>query len=117
MEEKTGMHILGRFNTPREYQPLTSEALVEKVSELVRSVGLTYLDEIHYQFENNGITLCVLLAESHVALHTWYERGYVDADVFVCGVTKDNRPAAEKLWAEIGKIFGSHVAYDHWIAR
>ena len=44
-----------------------------------------------------GVTGVVLLAESHLAVHTWPEHGVVTLDVFVCNVLSDNSARAEQL--------------------
>ena len=38
-----------------------------------------------YTFEPQGITGVILLAESHIAVHTWPEIGYIAIDIFTCG--------------------------------
>lgn len=43
-----------------------------------------------YKFEPQGITGVILLAESHIAVHTWPEIGYIAVDIFTCG--KEARP-------------------------
>jgi S-adenosylmethionine decarboxylase len=45
-----------------------------------------------HTFSPYGITGVVLLAESHIALHTWPEIGYTAVDIFTCG--KNARPMA-----------------------
>jgi S-adenosylmethionine decarboxylase len=35
--------------------------------------------------EGQGVTGVVLLAESHITLHTWPECGFAAADIFMCG--------------------------------
>ena len=52
-------------------------------------VGLTLVGEKwhtfpDYQGEPGGVTGMLLLAESHLAIHTWPERGGVTLDVYVC---------------------------------
>jgi len=42
-----------------------------------------------------GVTGFVLLAESHIALHTYPEHGFVGADVFTCGAAGDPRTVLE----------------------
>jgi S-adenosylmethionine/arginine decarboxylase-like enzyme len=41
----------------------------------------------------------VVLAESHLAIHTWPERTAATLDVYVCNFTADNSDKAEKLYA------------------
>jgi S-adenosylmethionine decarboxylase len=60
--------------------------------------------------ENYSYSSAFLLAESHVAVHTWPEYKYVSADVFVCNYSKDNTKAAEKLAQSIIDFYGSHVS-------
>ena len=43
-----------------------------------------YEPQVH-QFEPQGLTGIVLLAESHISIHTWPERGEAAIDVFTCG--------------------------------
>ena len=38
-----------------------------------------------YKFKPQGITGVILLAESHIAVHTWPEIGYIAIDIFTCG--------------------------------
>lgn len=52
-----------------------------------------YEPQIH-QFEPQGLTGIVLLAESHISIHTWPERGEAAVDVFTCG-GRDSRQIAE----------------------
>ena len=39
----------------------------------------------------------IVLAESHMSLHTWPEKKYVTLDVYVCSYTQDNREKAKNL--------------------
>ena len=52
-----------------------------------------YEPQIH-KFEPQGLTGIVLLAESHISIHTWPERGEAAVDVFTCG-GRDSRQIAE----------------------
>ena len=38
-----------------------------------------------YQFQPRGLTAVFLVAESHIAIHTWPEKRYAALDVFSCG--------------------------------
>jgi len=50
-----------------------------------REAGATVLGARFHQFQPEGVTGIVLLAESHASLHTWPEAGLVTLDVFTCG--------------------------------
>lgn len=65
--------------------------------------GLTIVDEKYHVFpewqgQPGGITGAVLLAESHLAIHTWPERRGVTLDVYVCNFTCDNEGKARQLF-------------------
>ena len=52
----------------------------------VEAAGATLLNlDLHYFTPNGGISGVAVLAESHMSIHTWPERGYAALDVFVCG--------------------------------
>ncbi len=55
----------------------------------------------HYHGEPGGVTGAVLLAESHLALHTWPERRGVTLDVYVCNFSTDNSAKAERLMDDL----------------
>lgn len=65
--------------------------------------GLTIVDDKYHVFpewqgQPGGITGAVLLAESHLAIHTWPERRGVTLDVYVCNFTCDNEGKARQLF-------------------
>jgi S-adenosylmethionine decarboxylase len=48
--------------------------------------GATILHgHFHHFGEGYGVSGVLVLAESHVSIHTWPERGYAALDIFVCG--------------------------------
>lgn len=80
-----------------------AEALRETCLAHVTAVGLTAVADRFHAFpprqpgEPAGVTGVVLLAESHLAVHTWPEQGVVTLDVFVCNLLGDNRERAQAL--------------------
>lgn len=73
-------------------------------------VGLTVVGEKwhtfpEYQGEPGGVTGMLLLAESHLAIHTWPERNGVTLDVYVCNFEDDNSAKAEHLMNELEAAF------------
>lgn len=57
----------------------------ESLIQAVDSSGATLVDLCIHQFSPYGVTATATLAESHIAIHTWPENGYLGADLFFCG--------------------------------
>ena len=66
---------------------LTAPAVVETaLSGAARAAGATILHSHFHQFgEGGGVSGVVVLAESHISIHTWPERDFAAIDVFMCG--------------------------------
>ena len=76
----------------------------------VEAAGLTVVDEKvftfpDYQGQPGGVTGAVLLAESHLAVHTWPELAAVTLDVYVCNFGADNSAKAEALMQALLRDF------------
>lgn len=86
---------------------LTSgKEVVELLRELVERSGLEPLKTQFHDFGAGGTTAVVLLAESHVAIHTWPETNrLVVADISVCNYTADNRQKTHLLKDLLIKAF------------
>src|SRR5882672_2843065 len=61
------------------------------------------LDSKH--FEGSGFTGAVVLAESHLAIHTWPEKQGLTLDVYVCNYSADNSAKARQLFDTIVGYF------------
>ena len=55
------------------------------LTEAISRSGGTVIKPCFHQFSPHGVTGVVVIAESHVAVHTWPEFGYCALDVFTCG--------------------------------
>ena len=65
-------------------------------------VGATVLGESFHQFNPHGVSGVVIIAESHLFIHTWPELGYAAVDIFTCGNSVQPEKAAQKLIRELG---------------
>jgi S-adenosylmethionine decarboxylase proenzyme len=99
-----GLHIIGDlYNCGGELLD-SAERLRALCVKACRDAGLTVLGEHFYQFDGvdatqkGGATGAVVLAESHLAVHTWPERNGATLDVYVCNHTGDNTRKAEALF-------------------
>jgi spermidine synthase len=86
----------------------------KRLSELVRQytnqAGLTIVGEKFHAFaypdgSAAGVTGTLLLAESHVAIHTWPERQAVTLDVYVCNFENDNSDKARDIVDRLIAVF------------
>ena len=67
----------------------------------IRSGAVILGDSIH-RFSPQGVSGVVVIAESHLSVHTWPEYGYAAVDVFTCGTTVNPRVAADVLIEGLG---------------
>ena len=73
-------------------------ALVSAAEE----AGATVLGKSFHQFAPQGVSGVVLIAESHLSLHTWPEHAYAAVDIFTCGTTVKIVVAADALIRQLG---------------
>lgn len=102
-----GIHLIGDLRNCSAISAFRqdAEALRLQCMELVRNAGLTALGSYFHGFDGGGVTGIVVLAESHLAIHTWPEDRYVTLDVFVCNYSRDNTEKAEWLFAAVTALF------------
>ncbi|MBA7630658.1 S-adenosylmethionine decarboxylase proenzyme [subsurface metagenome] len=74
---------------------------VKDVKQIMRQViqksKSTMVRSSFHQFQPEGVTGMILIRESHIAIHTWPEEGYVAADIFTCGQEMDPYIAIEVM--------------------
>lgn len=78
-----GNHLIAEFWRGKIIED--EKKLKEILFEAVRRSSNTPLKFSFHKFNPRGITGVVLLAESHIALHTWPEFNYLAIDIFTCG--------------------------------
>lgn len=59
-----------------------------------QAIDVAVLDSTFRQFEPQGVTGVVVIAESHLSVHTWPEHRYVAVDIFTCGNVDPQRAHA-----------------------
>jgi S-adenosylmethionine decarboxylase len=99
-----GMDAASRFADVRRAEALTPKLLYAVDARLTRPSAVTdvaqltslasaavaagrghVLDASHVIFPNGAITLVLILAESHLSIHTWPEEDLIAIDLFSCG--------------------------------
>jgi S-adenosylmethionine decarboxylase len=74
-------------------------------STLLRAAGdcgATVLGESFHPFSPQGVSGVVIIAESHLSIHTWPEYGYAAVDIFTCGDSVEPEKAAVVLIEKLG---------------
>jgi S-adenosylmethionine decarboxylase len=62
------------------------DRIEQALIDAVNAAGATLLHiHLHTFSEGGGISGVAVLAESHISVHTWPEKGYAAFDVFMCG--------------------------------
>jgi S-adenosylmethionine decarboxylase len=64
--------------------------------------GATVLGDSFHQFEPQGVSGVVIIAESHLFIHTWPECGYAAVDIFTCGESVKPNKAAQIIIEKLG---------------
>ena len=105
-----GLHIIADlYNCQKSDLLLSSANLRELCVDACTGAGLTVLGDHFIQFDGadgtqqGGSTGAVVLAESHLAIHTWPERDGATLDVYVCNFTCDNTGKAEAVYKTLMK--------------
>lgn len=63
----------------------------------VEQAGCTLVGLQSHSFNPQGVTALALLAESHLSIHTWPERGFAAVDMFTCGPAESVHAACAGL--------------------
>ncbi len=78
------------------------EAVKQTLVEAARRAQATIVDVVFHEFNPFGISGVVVIAESHLSIHTWPEYRYAAVDIFSCGDTLQPDVAAHYLVAQFG---------------
>ncbi len=92
-----GQHVLAEFF---ECDPniLNNITMVEKLMiEAALECGATIVQKCFHMFNPYGVSGVIIIAESHLAIHTWPELGYAAVDLFTCGDKCDPKVSYEYL--------------------
>src|SRR5258706_373557 len=103
-KKMNGLHLIGDLTGCRcdPQRLLDGEGFRAKCVAMVAESGLTTMDATFHTFDGGGFTGTVVLAESHLAIHTWPERQGLTLDVYVCNYSADNSGRAPKKVLIIG---------------
>ncbi|PIE63499.1 MAG: adenosylmethionine decarboxylase [Desulfobacter postgatei] len=96
---------LGRHITI-EYYDCASDVLIDKngvesiLLQAARESGATIISSSFHQFEPQGVSGVVIIAESHFTVHAWPEHDYAAVDIFTCADHIDLDTAIHSIEAQ-----------------
>jgi spermidine synthase len=114
-----GLHLIGDLTGCRcdPQLLLDGERFRAKCLDMVSAAGLTTMDATFHTFDGGGFTGTVVLAESHLAIHTWPERQGLTLDVYVCNYSADNSVKARSLFDQLVAYFQPGEVAKHEVDR
>ena len=86
VHQPAGIHVLADLSGIDAEKLCSCEALERLLRAAAEAANAHVLHSHFHGFgEGQGVTGVVLLAESHISIHTWPECGFAAADIFMCG--------------------------------
>jgi S-adenosylmethionine decarboxylase len=80
-----GIHCVADF-WGVDFNLLNNEKLLqEELQKAAIKCGATVLKVISHEFQPNGVTVLVMLSESHITIHTYPDKGFAGIDCYTCG--------------------------------
>lgn len=119
VKDTPGLHVMGDLydvQCDADFM-VNADRLRTHCLRLVEEAGLASVGDFFHQFDGGGVTGMVVLAESHMSIHTWPEKQYVTVDVYVCSYTQDNRPRARELYQALLDSFKPLRENSHAVER
>lgn len=87
--EALGRQILVEFYDCKETNINDVEYIESSLIKATKASNATIISHNFHKFSPYGVSGVVVIAESHVAIHTWPEYNYAAVDIFTCGDTID----------------------------
>ena len=90
-----GLHLIAEFWGAKAIE--NKKELKKILIEAAKKSGSASLEVVIHKFKPRGITGVIVLAESHLSVHSWPEIDYLAIDIFSCGKKATPEKALEYL--------------------
>lgn len=80
-----GRHLLAEFYSCSSEKLNDADAISAVMTSAVEISNATIIKPFFHKFSPHGVSGIIVIAESHLAIHTWPEYGYAAVDLFSCG--------------------------------
>ncbi|HXE72258.1 MAG TPA: adenosylmethionine decarboxylase [Candidatus Nitrosotenuis sp.] len=92
-----GSHIIAELSHCRPELLSDLEQVREAMIRAAQKAGAEIREVAFHRFTPHGVSGVVVIAESHLSIHTWPELGYAAIDVYTCGPHTDPWQACDYL--------------------
>ncbi len=80
-----GRHLIAEFYGCASHILNDVETIRAHMLKAADEIGATVVGDTFHKFSPQGVSGSVVIAESHLSIHTWPENGYVSMDIYTCG--------------------------------
>ncbi len=84
-----GRHLLVEFYDCNPDVINNKELVEQYMKEAALEAGSTIVQSVFHMFQPHGVSGVVVIAESHLSIHTWPEYKYASVDLYTCGSCVD----------------------------
>lgn len=89
-----GRHLLAEFTGCAPASLADLQGVTTAMLQAASVSGATIVTHSFHHFSPHGVSGAVIIAESHLAIHTWPEHGFAAVDFFSCGAVDMDRSIA-----------------------
>jgi S-adenosylmethionine decarboxylase len=107
-----GRHVLAELYGCDDRLLDDLEAVSEHMRGAADAVGATVVGAAFHRYAPQGVSGVLLIAESHLSVHTWPEAAYVAIDLFTCGGLDPRRGVRH-----LAQAFGATSVRMHEVVR
>jgi len=94
-----------------------AEQLDQLFMDALQYAGFNSVEHLSHQFPIQGNTFITILSQSHAALHTWPEIGFVSVDIYSCGTPAEVKNALEVLRERLTQDLAARSTRVHFVER
>ncbi len=102
MSDPVGRHVLADLHECDPARLDDVQTIERALREAARAAGATVVGGVFHRFIPQGASGVLLVAESHLSVHTWPERAFAAADLFTCSSRLDADAALAVLRVHLG---------------
>lgn len=103
--DTAGRHVLAEYHGCSTSMLDDEPAITAALHRAAQAAGATVIQAVFHRYAPQGVTGVLVLAESHISVHTWPESGYAAVDFFTCGTCEP-----EAAHAFLADAFGARRA-------